>query len=113
MGSSAHRPLVQKMDQVRKCESSSAQLIGQSKVGFHPMDSLMIWTKIDQNMKTTSPQTIETATPVIGVDEARRLLDLAIQNEALLAKGEVPDAAQHRALNELTGSSMLLPSKKP
>ncbi len=73
----------------------------------------MVMAEVERNMENTSPPIIETATPIIGVDEARRLLDPATQNEALLVKGDLPDHAKHRALNELTGLSILLPTKNP
>jgi hypothetical protein len=39
------------------------------------------------------------------------LLELALQNEAALEATEHPDVTRQRSLNELTGSSILLPPK--
>jgi hypothetical protein len=77
------------------------------------MDGPVMLADSHRNMKTQPPPVKLPAVPNIGVAEARQLLDLALQKEALTAQDEIPDDAKHRALSELTGSSIMLPTRKP
>jgi hypothetical protein len=61
-------------------------------------------------MNTTSPIQITEEGPKVDVDTALRPLDLALEKEAAAAGLiEDPDVARQRAINEATGSSILLP----
>jgi len=62
-------------------------------------------------MKSTGLTQPTSDVPPVGVATARMLLELALQNEAALEAAEHPDVTRRRSLNELTGSSILLPPK--
>ena len=77
------------------------------------MDGLRRISEAAQNMKTAPAPNILRVAPLIGVDEARRLLDLAIQSQAPHAEDELSDNAIHDAMNKATALPILLPMTKP
>ena len=77
------------------------------------MEGPMVMAESRLNMKKLTSPAVIPAVPIIGIAEAPRLLDLALQNETLGTQGDVSPDAKHRALNELTGSSIMLPTRKP
>ena len=90
------------------------------KVGFHPIDFMMRFMELTGNkaprtnktpVKSTTPiQTMPS--PAVGVATARMLLDLALQKETATEGTEDADTARQRAINKLTGSSIILPQKE-
>ena len=64
-------------------------------------------------MNPSLPAPTKPTTPPLGVDEARHLLDLALQKEAELTAAAHPDVSLQRALNNHTGSSILVPPATP
>lgn len=61
-------------------------------------------------MNSMPPIKITEEGPKVDVDTALRLLDLALEKEAVKAgKMEDPEVTRQRALNAVTGASILLP----
>ncbi len=64
-------------------------------------------------MNTTPTIKITDEGPAVGVATARLLLERALEKEAaIVGTVEDPDLARQRALNKLTGASILLPPPK-